>query len=110
MPANWSQHVAPPSPIPIERFRSPPITGPCWSFIEEISGASHLISGTATNFNFSAGVFYFRNGYMNINPLKNHRILVIDDDIAIHEDFQKILITASHFPQPKRRCSIAASG
>ena len=29
---------------------------------------------------------------MNINPLKNHRILVIDDNRAIHDDFRKILI------------------
>ena len=28
---------------------------------------------------------------MNINPDKNHRILVVDDNRAIHEDFQKIL-------------------
>ena len=28
---------------------------------------------------------------MNINPSQNHRILVIDDNRAIHEDFKKIL-------------------
>ena len=28
---------------------------------------------------------------MNINPNQNHRILVIDDNRAIHEDFKKIL-------------------
>ena len=28
---------------------------------------------------------------MNINPNQNHRILVIDDNKAIHEDFRKIL-------------------
>src|SRR5665647_109076 len=28
---------------------------------------------------------------MNINPDKNHRILVIDDNKAIHDDFKKIL-------------------
>jgi two-component system, sensor histidine kinase and response regulator len=28
---------------------------------------------------------------MNVNPDKNHRILVIDDNRAIHEDFRKIL-------------------
>jgi len=28
---------------------------------------------------------------MNINPLKNHRILVVDDNRAIHEDFRKVL-------------------
>ena len=28
---------------------------------------------------------------MNINPNQNHRILVIDDNKAIHEDFKKIL-------------------
>src|SRR2546423_8246856 len=29
---------------------------------------------------------------MNVNPDKNHRILVIDDNHAIHEDLRKILI------------------
>ena len=32
-----------------------------------------------------------KNKPMNINPNKNHRILVIDDNKAIHEDFRKIL-------------------
>ena len=32
---------------------------------------------------------------MKFNPLKNHRVLLIDDNHAIHEDFRKILITAS---------------
>jgi CheY-like chemotaxis protein len=32
---------------------------------------------------------------MNINPLQNHRILVIDDNRAIHNDFRKILTTSS---------------
>jgi two-component system, sensor histidine kinase and response regulator len=32
---------------------------------------------------------------MIIDPLKNRRILVIDDNRAIHEDFRKILITSS---------------
>src|ERR1700734_1312255 len=32
---------------------------------------------------------------MPMNPRKNHRILVIDDNRAIHDDFRKILITAS---------------
>jgi signal transduction histidine kinase len=31
---------------------------------------------------------------MNIDPNKNHRILVIDDNKAIHEDFRKILTRA----------------
>jgi two-component system sensor histidine kinase/response regulator len=30
-----------------------------------------------------------------MNPRKNHRILVIDDNRAIHDDFRKILLTAS---------------
>jgi CheY-like chemotaxis protein len=34
--------------------------------------------------------------YKKIDPLKNHRILVIDDNLAIHDDFRKILITSSH--------------
>ncbi len=29
---------------------------------------------------------------MKIDPLKNHRILVIDDNHAIHEDIRKILV------------------
>lgn len=33
--------------------------------------------------------------FMKIDPNKNHRILVIDDNPAIHEDFRKILITHS---------------
>jgi signal transduction histidine kinase/AmiR/NasT family two-component response regulator len=32
---------------------------------------------------------------MTINPDKNHRILVIDDNRAIHEDFRKVLIKTS---------------
>jgi CheY-like chemotaxis protein len=35
---------------------------------------------------------------MNINPLNNHRLLVIDDNAAIHEDFRKILLTEAHLP------------
>jgi two-component system, sensor histidine kinase and response regulator len=35
---------------------------------------------------------------MKIDPLKNHRILLIDDNLAIHDDFRKILITASDLP------------
>jgi CheY-like chemotaxis protein len=35
---------------------------------------------------------------MNINPLKNHRILVIDDSRDIHRDFRKILATTSDLP------------
>jgi len=33
---------------------------------------------------------------MNIDPLKNHRILVIDDNRAIHEDFRKILAPSTN--------------
>jgi two-component system sensor histidine kinase/response regulator len=35
---------------------------------------------------------------MNIDPLKNRRILLIDDNRAIHEDFRKILITSTNLP------------
>jgi two-component system sensor histidine kinase/response regulator len=35
------------------------------------------------------------NGFMNIDPLNNHRILVIDDNRAIHDDFRKILTNSS---------------
>jgi CheY-like chemotaxis protein len=34
-------------------------------------------------------------GPMIIDPLKNGRILVIDDNRAIHEDFRKILVAPS---------------
>ena len=47
---------------------------------------------------FLAGAFSLRNIDMNINPLINHRILVIDDNRAIHDDFRKILMTASSLP------------
>ena len=33
---------------------------------------------------------------MTINPDKNHRILVIDDNRAIHEDFGKALVKTSN--------------
>ena len=29
---------------------------------------------------------------MNFNPQQNHRLLIIDDNKAIHQDFRKILI------------------
>jgi two-component system, sensor histidine kinase and response regulator len=35
---------------------------------------------------------------MIINPLNNHRLLVIDDNRAIHEDIRKILRTSSNYP------------
>ena len=35
---------------------------------------------------------------MNIDPQKNHRILVIDDNRAIHEDFRKILLKPASAP------------
>jgi len=35
---------------------------------------------------------------MNIDPLKNRRILVIDDNRAIHEDFRKILASSKSAP------------
>jgi two-component system sensor histidine kinase/response regulator len=36
---------------------------------------------------------------MSIDPLKNHRILVIDDNRAIHQDFRKVLATSSRQPR-----------
>jgi|ERR1700722_7026291 len=36
---------------------------------------------------------------MTIDPLKNHRILVIDDNRAIHQDFRKVLATSSRQPR-----------
>jgi CheY-like chemotaxis protein len=35
---------------------------------------------------------------MNINPLNNHRILIVDDNRSIHDDFRKILIEEAHLP------------
>src|SRR5271154_2795883 len=35
---------------------------------------------------------------MKIDPLKNHRILVIDDNRAIHDDFRKILLRPADAP------------
>ena len=35
---------------------------------------------------------------MDVNPQNNHRILIIDDNRAIHEDFRKILGAASEEP------------
>jgi two-component system, sensor histidine kinase and response regulator len=35
---------------------------------------------------------------MSFNPLENNRILVIDDNRAIHDDFRKILIKSSNRP------------
>ncbi len=32
---------------------------------------------------------------MTLNPLKNHRILLVDDNRAIHDDFRKILLQSS---------------
>jgi CheY-like chemotaxis protein len=36
---------------------------------------------------------------MKFNPLKNHRILVIDDNRAIHDDFRKILLRSSRLDE-----------
>ena len=36
---------------------------------------------------------------MSIDPLKNHRILVIDDNRAIHQDFRKVLATSARKPR-----------
>ena len=35
---------------------------------------------------------------MKIDPLKNQRILVIDDNRAIHDDFRKILLKPTSAP------------
>jgi two-component system sensor histidine kinase/response regulator len=35
---------------------------------------------------------------MHINPLKNHRILVVDDNRSIHADFRKILTRGNSLP------------
>ena len=35
---------------------------------------------------------------MDVNPQNNHRILIIDDNRAIHDDFRKILGSASDLP------------
>ena len=36
---------------------------------------------------------------MSIDPLKNHRILVIDDNRAIHQDFRKVLAKSARKPR-----------
>jgi hypothetical protein len=33
---------------------------------------------------------------MQINPLKNHRILVIDDNRSIHEDFRRVFLASAN--------------
>ncbi len=47
---------------------------------------------------------------MIINPLNNHRLLVIDDNPAIHEDIRKILIKSSghHYDLAKHEAALFA--
>jgi two-component system, sensor histidine kinase and response regulator len=47
---------------------------------------------------------------MNIDPLKNRRILVIDDNRAIHEDFRKILLRAANAPNDLAEVEAALFG
>src|SRR5271165_5853207 len=47
---------------------------------------------------------------MNINPLQNRRILLIDDNPAIHEDFRKVLIRASLVPNDLDEQEVALFG
>ncbi|MGA3284517.1 MAG: response regulator [Verrucomicrobiota bacterium] len=47
---------------------------------------------------------------MNINPDKNHRILVIDDNKAIHEDFRAILIKPKAPPKDMAEAEAALFG
>jgi CheY-like chemotaxis protein len=47
---------------------------------------------------------------MNINPLQNRRILLIDDNPAIHEDFRKVLIRASVVPNDLSEQEVALFG
>ena len=47
---------------------------------------------------------------MNIDPQKNHRILVIDDNRAIHEDFRKILLRPANLPNDLAEVEAALFG
>src|SRR6202142_2986222 len=47
---------------------------------------------------------------MNINPEKNHRILVIDDNKAIHEDFRAILARPKAAPNSMKEVEAALFG
>ena len=47
---------------------------------------------------------------MNINPLQNRRILLIDDNPAIHEDFRKVLKRASVVPNDLSEQEVALFG
>jgi two-component system sensor histidine kinase/response regulator len=47
---------------------------------------------------------------MNINPLKNRRILVIDDNRTIHDDFRKILIASSDLSNDLAEDEVALFG
>jgi two-component system sensor histidine kinase/response regulator len=47
---------------------------------------------------------------MNIDPLKNHRILVIDDTRAIHNDFRKILTISSDLSSDLAEDEVALFG
>ena len=47
---------------------------------------------------------------MNINPDKNHRILVIDDNKAIHEDFRAILTRPKALPNGMAEAEAALFG
>jgi two-component system sensor histidine kinase/response regulator len=47
---------------------------------------------------------------MNIDPQKNHRILVIDDNRAIHEDFRKILLRPPNQPNEMAEVEAALFG
>ena len=47
---------------------------------------------------------------MNIDPQKNHRILVIDDNRAIHEDFRKILLRPTNQPNEMAEMEAALFG
>ncbi len=47
---------------------------------------------------------------MNIDPDKNHRILIIDDNKAIHEDFRKILTRPKAQPNNMAEAEAALFG
>src|SRR5438874_2299113 len=51
-----------------------------------------------------------KNNFMKFNPDNNHRILVIDDNKAIHDDFRKILTRPKAAPSSLAEAEAALFG
>ena len=66
---------------------------------KELGGTlTSLQRGTRAGIQLHAGITAGRSRAMNLDRPENHRILVIDDSRAIHEDFRKILANGSSVP------------